>query len=539
MHRYNLDSLVFRNRLAFGWGWFVDLNARVFPVDLVLQHVDRSVSIISCLRSGTRSDVAEAFPDVPHAAASGFMMQGRLESDSPVSTAKLMLSGTNPDGSDCCIALELGSLNSILQHDTSMTASRIARILRRRGWRSNLRLASKKLRGRIREAFGSRLHRRDILGAAGAVLIFDHDLGGGANTFRRQLISRIRRRNSVCLIVPRVQTLDYSVTMYNGASKAGRIFAGLDDLLKFIDEQHWISIIINELVSYPDPIAIVRWLNARLTAGFSSLNVTLYLHDFYSACPQWTLVGRRGVYCGVPDLGECERCIKSLRIPFLPYLSNVSIRDWRAEWEPLLRNCTIHAFSLSTVRIFKRAFPSVDDTKIRVEPHSMDYFKGRPIDYERNPSRYRIGVVGHINGPKGASMVELAAKTIQERALPIELVIFGSIDATGRYEAIIHAGEFTPENLADMLEEYEINATWVPSVCPETYSYVTSELIRLNVPLVCFDVGAPAERVSQYQLGHVVPNFDAAAVVDYFDHLQQLCLLNQQRSMGIHSDASI
>ncbi|HWV45406.1 MAG TPA: hypothetical protein VN039_05135, partial [Nitrospira sp.] len=230
---------------------------------------------------------------------------------------------------------------------------------------------------------------------------------------------------------------------------------------------------------------------------------------------------------------------KSLSIPFLPYLSGVSIPDWRTEWEHLLRHCSIHAFSASTVEIFRKAFPHLHSKVIPVEPHSMEYFKGRPIDYGRNVSRYRVGIVGHINGPKGAAMVESAARIIEQRSLPIELVVFGSIDATGHYESIIQAGGFNADNLADKLEEYDINVSWVPSVCPETYSYVTSELIRLDIPLVCFDVGAPAERVSQYPLGHVVPDFDIAAVVDYFVRLREASLAAARPSILSHIDEAI
>ncbi|HWV47343.1 MAG TPA: hypothetical protein VN039_15185, partial [Nitrospira sp.] len=305
MYHYNLDSLIFRDRLAFGWGWFVDLEARVFPVRVVLQHADDSVSTILCLRSGTRTDVADAFPDVNHAAASGFMIQGRLDSDSPVSTARLVLAGV--DGNVGGTEIELGALASMLQQDVRATVSRGIRILRRRSFSANLGIVAKRLRIHVREALAA---RRSISGRRNAILILDHDLGGGSNAFRRQMIGRLRQTSPVYLITPRVQTLDYYLTLYDGVVESGQVYERLADLLQFLDGESWASIVINELVSYPDPMAMVKWLSARASVVPASTDFVLYLHDFYSVCPQWTLVGRRGVYCGVPDFEECTRCIK-------------------------------------------------------------------------------------------------------------------------------------------------------------------------------------------------------------------------------------
>jgi len=43
------------------------------------------------------------------------------------------------------------------------------------------------------------------------------------------------------------------------------------------------------------------------------------------------------------------------------------------------------------------------------------------------------------------------------------------------------------------------------SVWPETFSYVTHELIKLKVPLFLFDIGAQGDTVRQYSLGCVAP----------------------------------
>ena len=48
-----------------------------------------------------------------------------------------------------------------------------------------------------------------------------------------------------------------------------------------------------------------------------------------------------------------------------------------------------------------------------------------------------------------------------------------------------------------------ILSTW-----PETYSYVLSEYWSAGVPVLAYDIGAPAERILQFGNGILVPAFE-------------------------------
>ena len=56
-------------------------------------------------------------------------------------------------------------------------------------------------------------------------------------------------------------------------------------------------------------------------------------------------------------------------------------------------------------------------------------------------------------------------------------------------------GTYRRDDLVDLIEANGINLFFFPSICPETFSYVTEEMIRLDVPIVAFDLGAPGERL--------------------------------------------
>jgi glycosyltransferase involved in cell wall biosynthesis len=68
--------------------------------------------------------------------------------------------------------------------------------------------------------------------------------------------------------------------------------------------------------------------------------------------------------------------------------------------------------------------------------------------------------------------------------------------------------------LADLVEGCGANVFLLPSVWPETFSYVAEELMQMGVPLAVFDLGAPAERVARYAEGLILKRIDAALALD-------------------------
>ena len=55
-----------------------------------------------------------------------------------------------------------------------------------------------------------------------------------------------------------------------------------------------------------------------------------------------------------------------------------------------------------------------------------------------------------------------------------------------------------------------------PSPCPETFSYIIQECISIEAPIVCFNIGAPAERLRKYNYKYceIVDNFTSEALLE-------------------------
>ena len=92
--------------------------------------------------------------------------------------------------------------------------------------------------------------------------------------------------------------------------------------------------------------------------------------------------------------------------------------------------------------------------------------------------------------------------------LPIVFHVVGDTDrdaalaATGCVEL---TGGYEPEDVEGRLRPFRGAIGWLPSVWPETYSYVLSELEAGGLFPVAFDLGAPAERIREWGHGALFP----------------------------------
>jgi glycosyltransferase involved in cell wall biosynthesis len=109
-----------------------------------------------------------------------------------------------------------------------------------------------------------------------------------------------------------------------------------------------------------------------------------------------------------------------------------------------------------------------------------------------------IGIIGQISVQKGALVVrELLARIDRERP-DVRVVVIGSLDVPIASDRLRITGTYRHEDLVDLIEANGINLCFFPSICPETFSYVTEEMILLGLPIVAFDLGAPGERLRTY-----------------------------------------
>ena len=339
------------------------------------------------------------------------------------------------------------------------------------------------------------------------LLVFDHAMGGGANSYRQQMVRRAESSGVPAVVITHRAGRDaFSATYSFCGVETTRDAARPQDLVDPAAIGDGATLVYNDLVGWPRPLAAVAFM--RSLAERSDVHTRALIHDFFSVCPSYTLLDDSTRFCGVPtDLAECRRCL-----PGNPHAHLQSDpAQWRSAWGGLLEVADeVICFSTSSRTILARAYPALAD-RVLVRPHE-------PVTTIERPARLvagrplTVGVIGGINVAKGARVVMDLCEHLRTAAPAARVVVIGEVDPAEQrpFPNLTIHGRYAAADLPALVEHHGVNACLLPSIWPETFSYVTQEIMALELPLVCFDVGAPAERVSDYPYGVVIKPGGAA-----------------------------
>ena len=149
--------------------------------------------------------------------------------------------------------------------------------------------------------------------------------------------------------------------------------------------------------------------------------------------------------------------------------------------------------------------------QIEVIPHTIDYIKP-VLKTKKNADTLNIGLLGNINLQKGSAVIQNMLDIIDKSN--IYLIHFGTSGPSIKNSNFIQLGKYRQEDLSDLTLEYDIDIFFVSSIWPETFSYTTQEVIEMGMPIACFDLGAPAERVKEYDKGIIIPEITALCALE-------------------------
>ena len=126
-------------------------------------------------------------------------------------------------------------------------------------------------------------------------------------------------------------------------------------------------------------------------------------------------------------------------------------------------------------------------------------------------------------------MVQRLAAEIKKQKCDIRLCLIGYTGDEGENKIFKETGKYRREQLPRLVLENDIDLFFIPAVWPETFSYTTSEIMAMNMPLAVFDIGAPAERVKDYARGAVLPlGASPAEILESLKALAKRCGIFEQ-----------
>lgn len=336
------------------------------------------------------------------------------------------------------------------------------------------------------------------------VIIFDHNNGGGANTYSKKLVGDILAAGNAVLRVYCNDGIFFA--QWYGANDGMLFYVHTSEqlfclLLKSSSKR----VILNSLYGLPDIEDISSAIIDLADKLKASLDIKM--HDFYALCPSPHLLDFESVYCGVPkDERVCSRCLKKNHGWFHSWYPEekkpTEIAQWRKPFVKLLSAANaITFFDESTVDIMAKAF-NLDVDKIEVVPHETTHFIcHQNIDVD---GPLHIGILGTLSIAKGGEIVKLLRNYLHKEGLVVPITIIGPSLVSLPKDVTVW-GTYEPNDLPEIISYRDINVIFIPSIVPETFSYTISEAIEMKLPIVAFDIGAQGARVGRYALGKVIP----------------------------------
>lgn len=337
----------------------------------------------------------------------------------------------------------------------------------------------------------------------GLSLLVSHDFGGGTSLY---LKSFIKNHPLTAVVIPTHKSTIFSANFF------------IDG--KPFNFQVYSTSLLELLVSLEDHVGITELVISSL-AGFSPLDTVIsdivdfkkysqvkvsYLyHDYFSVCPSYNLLDYNHKFCDVPSLTVCNKCFSvndlvshGLRLVGMNEKIN-NIVQWREMFSKVNSICdNFIFFSESSMNISSKAYV-VNDHKII--PHVVDYVSKAFPDIADDA--INIAIFGNITESKGRSVLIGILSEIVTSKAPVNVHVFGRLlpGIAGFDDNLFFHGAYSNVDFSAIIEKYKISGIIVPSIWPETFSYVTEEAILCDVVVACFDIGAPAERIRNYSWG--------------------------------------
>lgn len=523
MLKHGVDHVLIRDDQLFAYGWGFSAGTVVSKLTLRL-HFEKKTDYleIEANYGQRRDDVSKVFADIPEAVDAGFLILSDI-GDKKIRRAELYW-----EFQDQAIIKTPVSLAQI--HRPGQVANKIDQywllakksliLLRTAGLGALINKVRRYRNGKpITGDSVTWKNLADTLQKSPFSVVIDHDIGGGANTYRRAYIQeRLAQNENVVLFGFHVASLQYFVELYQENSSTRYGIASIEAFLFLLGNANIQHIMYNCAVTFRQPLSVVKMLVTLRKHVHCELLVTI--HDYFAICPSHFLMNDQGAFCNVPDLDTCQRCLTANKDSFVSFTGVRDIVRWRLAWSELLLTADeVRLFSNASETLLKRAYPRLDSSNWRVVPHVLH----TPMQKVELPEteHLHIGVVGVIGKHKGAQIIVDLANEIIKRQSNIKITIIGSIEAHVPADVVDVTGPYDAKNLPEFVKNSGANLFLFPSIWAETFSYVAHELVAMNLPFACFDFGAPADLARSYERGIVLSTMNPEVMLSEIEHFWQ------------------
>lgn len=337
----------------------------------------------------------------------------------------------------------------------------------------------------------------DDAGGRRAVLLVTHDRGGGvlrhvraraaahAAAGDRAVILRPARRDGAVLCLVGTENDEAYPNLRFEMPEA------LEALLSLLREARVRLVELHHFIGHHPELIAALWT--------LSCPVDAVIHDYAWFCPRITLLTGGDRYCGEPPVSTCADCVADNGGRIEEDIAPRALVERSRGWLRAAR--AVVAPSWDAARRIERHFA--------VPVHAGAWEAEVPVPAPRPRGAVRrICVPGAVSVEKGFDVLLALVRHVTRAGIPLEMIVVGY---TCDDERLLDAGRvritgpYEPGGAVALLREQAAEAAFLPSIWPETWSYALSEAWQAGLPVVAFDIGAPAERIRQHGGGVLLP----------------------------------
>jgi GT2 family glycosyltransferase/glycosyltransferase involved in cell wall biosynthesis len=230
----------------------------------------------------------------------------------------------------------------------------------------------------------------------------------------------------------------------------------------------------------------------------------IVVHDYSWFCARITLTAGDHRYCGEPAIAGCRDCVA----------------DNGTNFDEPISPDELVARTSRLIKVARSVITPSRDAARRIANHF-----GREAvvrEWESPPRRFalrkiraagrtrptRVCVVGAIGYEKGYNNLLQCARMVAATNMPLEFVVVGYTRDDRRLletGVVRITGRYDDAEAIALIRAQEADLAWLPSVWPETWCYVLTQIWQAGLYVIVNDIGAQAERVRADDGGFAVP----------------------------------
>jgi len=291
----------------------------------------------------------------------------------------------------------------------------------------------------------------------------------------------------------------------------------------------------------PDVVHVHHWIrlssNVVELAEAQGIPTVVTLHDVHTSCPRTFRVHRDGGPCFRKLSAEnCVPCV-----PRFGHEPEAEVVEAVTLFAEQLRSELSHArrvlVALATTADLLSETTGVPRDRYQVVGLTHQRRFGASTSPassstdEKSPP-FRFGCWGNLNLQKGSHvLVEALRQAVENRSVPLELHLFGSLTHEGFARDLRQSAAGLPIRFhgsydAQQLVDAHVDAAVFPALCFETFSLALTECFELQLPSIVSDLGALSARAGGAAL--TVPPGDVLALAEAMVELASSSELREQ-----------